>query len=180
MKEPMSGKKKSAPTAPIKVKQDMIDFIKNQGMTAALKRAGKISAQGTKGEAEFLEGIRRMYGANRLAAATKAAMPAKSAPRGAMVDMGTSAKKSSAKMPTPKMPGKGPAVNVAKSSTSPKPTAQQMQQAKARAGAGANISRTRKAAPVETPAQKAAKAAMTKKRRDAMAAAVKRAGGRTL
>jgi hypothetical protein len=177
MKEPMSGKKKSAPTAPIKVKQDMIDFIKNQGMTAALKRAGSINAKGGKGEAEFLEGVRRMYGASRLAAATKAAMPAKSAPRGAMVDMG---KTTSSKMPTPKMPGKGPAANMAKSSTSPKPTAQQMAQAKARAGGNQNIKSTPKPKSVETAAQKAAKAAMTKKRRDAMAAAVKRAGGRTL
>jgi hypothetical protein len=68
------GKSKKAP---IKVKQDMIDFIKTQGMTKALKRAGSISAKGTKGEAEFLEGVRRMYGANRLSAATKAAAPKK-------------------------------------------------------------------------------------------------------
>lgn len=62
--------------APIKVKQDMIDFIKTQGMTRALKRAGSISAKGTKGEAEFLEGVKRMYGANRLAKATAMAKPA--------------------------------------------------------------------------------------------------------
>jgi len=62
--------------APIKVKQDMIDSIKAQGMTRALKRAGEISAKGTKGEAEFLEGVRRMYGASRVAAATKAATTA--------------------------------------------------------------------------------------------------------
>lgn len=174
MKEPMSGKKKSASNAPIKVKQDMIDFIKNQGMTAALKRAGSISAKGGKGEAEFLEGVRRMYGARRLSEATKAAAAkTTSTPRRAVVDMGRT---------TPKMPGKGPAVNMTKkASASPKPTAQQLAQAKARAGAGAtNLSRTPKAAPVETAAQKAAKAALAKKRRDAMAAAVKRAGGRTL
>jgi hypothetical protein len=70
--------------APIKVKQEMIDFIKTQGMTRALKRAGSISAKGTKGEAEFLEGVRRMYGARRLGEATKAATPAKfTAPSGA-------------------------------------------------------------------------------------------------
>jgi hypothetical protein len=74
----------SKKAAPIKVKQEMIDFIKTQGMTRALKRAGAISAKGTKGEAEFLEGVRRMYGANRLSAATKAATPAKlTAPAGA-------------------------------------------------------------------------------------------------
>jgi hypothetical protein len=55
----------------------MIDFIKTQGMTRALKRAGQINAKGTKGEAEFIEGVRRMYGDRRLAAATKTATPAK-------------------------------------------------------------------------------------------------------
>ena len=66
------GKSKKAP---IKVKQDMIDFIKAQGMTKALKRAGEIKAKGTKGEAEFLEGVKRMYGANRLTTATTKAKP---------------------------------------------------------------------------------------------------------
>lgn len=60
----------------ITVKQDMIDFIKTQGMARALKRAGQINAKGTKGEAEFIEGVRRMYGARRLAEATKSAAPA--------------------------------------------------------------------------------------------------------
>jgi len=36
----------------IRVKQDMIDFIKTQGMTRALKRAGEIKASGKGGEAE--------------------------------------------------------------------------------------------------------------------------------
>lgn len=71
-------------TPKIRVKQDMIDFIKTQGMTRALKRAGEIKASGKGGEAEFLEGVRRMYGANRLAAATKTATPPKfNAPAGA-------------------------------------------------------------------------------------------------
>ena len=61
--------------APIKVKQDMINFIKTQGMTKALKRAGEIKASGKGGEAEFLEGVKRMYGANRLAAATAKGKP---------------------------------------------------------------------------------------------------------
>ena len=60
----------------VKVKQDMIDFIKSQGMAKALKRAGSLQAKGTKGEAEFIEGVRRMYGANRLSAATAKAKPA--------------------------------------------------------------------------------------------------------
>ena len=71
-------------TPKIRVKQDMIDFIKTQGMTRALKRAGEIKASGKGGEAEFLEGVRRMYGANRLTAATKTATPPKfNAPAGA-------------------------------------------------------------------------------------------------
>lgn len=56
----------------IKVKQDMIDSIKGQGMARALKRAAEIKATGAKGEAEFLEGVRRMYGERRLAEATAA------------------------------------------------------------------------------------------------------------
>jgi hypothetical protein len=75
----------------------MINFIKTQGMAAALKRAGSISAKGTKGEAEFLEGVKRMYGANRLAAATKSASPKTTAKKvmgkGAVVDMGKTVKK---------------------------------------------------------------------------------------
>lgn len=70
----------------IRVKQDMIDFIKAQGMTKALARAGKIKASGKAGEAEFIEGVRRMYGARRLGEATKAAapkMPTMTAPAGA-------------------------------------------------------------------------------------------------
>ena len=66
------GKSKKAP---IKVKQDMINFIKTQGMAKALKRAGEIKASGKGGEAEFLEGVKRMYGANRLAAATSKGKP---------------------------------------------------------------------------------------------------------
>lgn len=86
----------------IKVKQDMIDFIKSQGMTKALKRAGEIKASGAKGEAEFLEGVRRMYGANRLSAAAKAAAP-KAAPK---MDRGPATRVS-------KMADRGPAVRTA-------------------------------------------------------------------
>jgi hypothetical protein len=68
-------KSKTIVTPGTKVKQDMIDFIKTQGMTRALKRAGEIKAKGTKGEAEFIEGVRRMYGARRLETATRTAMP---------------------------------------------------------------------------------------------------------
>lgn len=88
-KKPANRLSKSAATINTKkvvVKQDMIDFIKTQGMTKALKRAGEIKASGKGGEREFLEGVRRMYGQRRLDAAAKGAgpkMPAMSAPAGA-------------------------------------------------------------------------------------------------
>ena len=63
----MAAKKK------IVVKQSTIDQIKKLGMTAALKKAGRSS------NAEYLEGIKRMYGQRRLDAAVKARPVAKSA-----------------------------------------------------------------------------------------------------
>lgn len=114
----------------VKVKQDMIDFIKSQGMTKALKRAGQLQAKGTKGEAEFIEGVRRMYGANRLSAATGKAKPA-AAPK--PTDSRFSGVKKAAPKPTdsrfsgikkttaaPKMPSKGPAVKVAAAKQKPR------------------------------------------------------------
>jgi hypothetical protein len=88
-KKPANRLSKSTATINTKkvvVKQDMIDFIKTQGMTKALERAGKIKASGKGGEREFLEGVRRMYGQRRLDAATKGAgpkMPTMTAPAGA-------------------------------------------------------------------------------------------------
>ena len=49
------------------VKQSTIDNIKKMGMTAALKKAS------SSGNAEFVQGVKRMYGANRLKAAMKTA-----------------------------------------------------------------------------------------------------------
>lgn len=57
------------------VSQATIDKIKKMGMTKALAAAGK-TQPGQR--AEFIQGIRRMYGANRLAAARKANKPAAS------------------------------------------------------------------------------------------------------
>lgn len=54
---------KKAAAKKVVVKQTTIDQIKKLGMTAALKKAG------TSNNAEFLEGVKRMYGAKRLAAA---------------------------------------------------------------------------------------------------------------
>ncbi len=201
MKESMGSSKK--PATKIKVSQATIDKIKKMGMTRALSGAKSANP-------EMKEALTRMYGARRVSAASTSA---KSAPKGAVVDMGKT---------TPKMPGKGPAVKMAKAGrkpafggtaaqkaqaaaraggninmnrtvpttpvkkspskpyVAPKPTAQQMAQAKARAGANVNLTPKPKPKTVETAADRAAKAALAKKRREAMTAAVKRAGGRTL
>lgn len=58
----------------VPVKQSTIDNIKKMGMAAALKKAGK------SGNAEFVQGVKRMYGADRLKKAMAANKPvAKSA-----------------------------------------------------------------------------------------------------
>lgn len=89
MKQPMTGGKKSVAKAngsnkPMrqvetsmskkykgtpKVSQSTIDSIKKMGMTAALKKAGSSK------NAEYLEGVKRMYGAKRVAAAQGAGKP---------------------------------------------------------------------------------------------------------
>lgn len=68
-KKPAKGGGKAASGSNLytPVKQSTIDSIKKMGMSAALKKAGSSS------NAEFVQGVRRMYGANRLAAAKKAA-----------------------------------------------------------------------------------------------------------
>jgi len=58
------GPRKPAPQAKIKVSQGTIDKIKDMGMQAALKKAARPSTAG-----DFVEGVKRMYGARRLAAA---------------------------------------------------------------------------------------------------------------
>jgi hypothetical protein len=111
MKESMGSSK----PAKIKVSQATIDKIKKVGMTKAL--AGAKSAN-----PEMKEALTRMYGARRVAAATNASAP-KQTPRNAMVDMGGAKKKAVANRTRtgtpagpakPKMPGKGPAANMAK------------------------------------------------------------------
>ena len=52
-----------------KVSQKTIDSIKKLGMTEALKLAGKNGATAGGAAREFQEGVRRMYGAKRLATA---------------------------------------------------------------------------------------------------------------
>ena len=55
----------SAKPKKLTVSQAMIDRIKSDGMTAALKKAGTGAVS-----ASYMEGVKRMYGAKRLAAAT--------------------------------------------------------------------------------------------------------------
>ena len=58
------GPRKPAPRAKIRVSQGTIDKIKGMGMQAALKKASRTSNSG-----DFVEGVKRMYGARRLTAA---------------------------------------------------------------------------------------------------------------
>jgi hypothetical protein len=58
------GPRKPAPRAKIRVSQGTIDKIKGMGMQAALKKASRTSTSG-----DFVEGVKRMYGARRLTAA---------------------------------------------------------------------------------------------------------------
>ena len=57
------GNKSKPKAKKVVVKQATIDKIKGMGMTAAIKKAG------TSSNAEFVEGVKRMYGARRLSAA---------------------------------------------------------------------------------------------------------------
>ena len=70
-----SGKKKAVGAKShynmgIKVSQSTIDKIKSQGMTKALKKAGKNPVAAgttpkTKRQAQYVEGVRRLYGQER-------------------------------------------------------------------------------------------------------------------
>ena len=59
------------------VSQATIDKIKKMGMTAALAKAGK-TPKGAR--SEFIQGVNRMYGAKRVAAARAKAAPAAKSP----------------------------------------------------------------------------------------------------
>jgi len=91
MKEPMAGGKStpkksttpsarrtgdSTPAKKVTVSQATIDQIKSQGMAAALKKAaaGGVSAS-------YMEGVKRMYGAARVAKATAANMNSAAKPK---------------------------------------------------------------------------------------------------
>lgn len=138
----MSKKYKGTP----KVSFKTIDDIKKMGMTAALKKAG------TSKNPEYLEGIRRMYGAKRLAAAQGGVKkaPARSYSPAQKSAMGAGAAKKAAPAPKKNAPssaagykaGAGanggypvkPSTKKKAAYKAPEPTAQQKAQAKARAG----------------------------------------------
>lgn len=120
MKEPMTGGKMSSKMSPANiarrtgdtpaakktvVSQAMIDHIKSQGMTAAIKMAASGGGNRTYNEA-----VKRMYGANRVAKATAANMNSRSstrtagygpdAARGAYANKSTASKTSTKKSGT--------------------------------------------------------------------------------
>ena len=74
----MAKKSRTIVTPGTKVSQSTIDSIKKLGMSEALKLAGKNGKPAGGLAAEFQEGVRRMYGANRLAAAQSKYAPVKS------------------------------------------------------------------------------------------------------
>lgn len=151
------------------VRQSTINDIKKMGMTAALKLAGTNGKTAGGLAREFQEGVRRMYGAERLAAAKakyapKAATPGKS-------PYGFSG-----------MPGKagktGTGAKAVSRPTANKPTAAQLASASARAGVKVAAMTPSKSKP-KTASQVAADKKAAAARAAAAKAAIKKAGGRT-
>lgn len=108
----------------VKVSQSTIDEIKKMGMAKALKTvagASKASSQDASAKA-WVEGVKRLYGANRVAAATKST----STPnyRGGASSMGKPASTSKPK-PTVQTPTRtyGPTIANPAASAKPKPKA---------------------------------------------------------
>ena len=102
------GPRKPAPRAKIRVSQGTIDKIKGMGMQAALKKASRTSTSG-----DFVEGVKRMYGARRLTAAKmkradsriekpSLRQPKAKRPGAVTAKKGTSMAKAKAKKPTNK------------------------------------------------------------------------------
>jgi hypothetical protein len=89
-----------------KVSQSTINSIKKMGMTDALKLAGTNGKTSGGLAREFQEGVRRMYGADRLAAAKAKYGPTKPAAKSA------DAARLSVTKASVKMPGKGPATRI--------------------------------------------------------------------
>ena len=107
----------------VKVSQKTIDEIKKMGMSKALKTvAGASKASGMDASAKaWTEGVKRLYGANRVAAAIKA-----SAPKSSSYPSPSSAGSNSANKPKPKYSSSYPSPSSAgrnssgMGSTSPK------------------------------------------------------------
>jgi hypothetical protein len=189
----MAGKKKTASktivTPGTKVSQATIDKIKKMGMSAALKGASSASA-------EMQEGLRRMYGANRVKAAMGSSKSSVSAQK-STPEKGTGFKRvspypySGVKVKSSTRPSGAPAAVSGKkvsTGTSNKPasvkrpvSSASAKAAESRAGGGYKYNPSQKVGtkPVKSAADKAKEAAATAARRKAAAAAVKRAGGRT-
>lgn len=104
----------------VKVSQKTIDEIKKMGMSKALKTvAGASKASGMDASAKaWVEGVKRLYGANRVAAATK------STPKSSSYPSPSSAGRNSNGMgsTSPKMPKPGPAARVASKPATPSRT----------------------------------------------------------
>ena len=175
-----------------KVSQATIDKIKSMGMTAALKGASGASA-------EMKEGIRRLYGAKRLDAATKSksSVPAqKSTPERTGFKRVSPYPYSGVKVKSSTRPSGAPgAISGASRNNAPgavsgkkpvtktsaaRPTASQIKAGESRAGGAYKYKPSKPPIKqVKTAAQKAKEEAATRARRKAAADAVKRAGGRT-
>lgn len=91
------------------VSQATIDKIKKMGMTKALAAAGKTPKGG---RAEFIQGVTRMYGAKRVAAARAKAAPAAKSPDAARAAYSkarpAATKKAAAKKPETKYTYRNP------------------------------------------------------------------------
>jgi hypothetical protein len=159
----------STPAKKVTVSQATIDQIKSQGMAAALKKAaaGGVSAS-------YMEGVKRMYGAARVAKATSANINAASKPKAYGANNApkyrpaTAATTKAATKPTSSKPA-----------PKPKPTrdsglAQVTRGVKrvVNSSPGANLNKLF--------SNKSQTAAQKEAARKASAAAVKRAGGRTM
>jgi len=168
----MAGKKKTASktivTPGTKVSQATIDKIKKMGMSAALKGASSASA-------EMQEGLRRMYGANRV----KAAMGTSKPSRAVMARPGSTPRSTAPGAISGRTPVKS--AQPKKPTPTARPSAAQIKAGESRAGGSYKYNPSQKVGtkPVKSAAQKAKEAAATTARRKAAADAVKRAGGRT-
>ena len=123
------GKAASGLTLYTPVKQGTIDKIKGMGMSASLKKAA------TSKNAEFVQGVKRMYGADRLKAAMKKAnkpvakSPDEARARAASKNMkrnqpvAKSADEARARATKSGMPGAGPLARMGTKPASTKKTA---------------------------------------------------------